>query len=115
MGLKEEDKAKSEDKKPSEEKKRSTEIETVAKQENTTGCCQGAAGFSCCQNASSDVNGEVGDMNEKKAPDEPVKKRSVCLPAWMGKWEQSDILMAAALVGAVATVAVAYSVYRRSA
>lgn len=115
MGVKEEDKAKSEGKKPSEEKKRSTEIETVAKQENTTGCCQGAAGFSCCQNASSDANGEVGDMNEKKTSDEPVRKRSVCLPSWMGKWEQSDILMAAALVGAVATVAVAYSVFRRSA
>lgn len=32
----------------------------------------------------------------------------------MGKWEQSDVLTAVGVVAAVATVAVAYSFYKRS-
>ena len=36
------------------------------------------------------------------------------LSSWMGNLEERDVLAAAALVGAVATIAVAYSFYRRS-
>ncbi|KAM1009347.1 hypothetical protein ACFX15_044089 [Malus domestica] len=36
------------------------------------------------------------------------------LSSLIGNWEQSDVLAAAAMVGAVATVAVAYSFYIRS-
>ncbi|KAM1111937.1 hypothetical protein ACFX2I_044873 [Malus domestica] len=36
------------------------------------------------------------------------------LSSLIGNWEQSDVLAAAAMVGAVVTVAVAYSFYRRS-
>jgi (2Fe-2S) ferredoxin len=60
-------------------------------------CCQGANGVSCCSS-------EVKETAEVKG-----KKGLV-----MGKWEQSDVLTAVGVVAAVATVAVAYSFYKRS-
>ncbi|XP_021728586.1 uncharacterized protein LOC110695668 [Chenopodium quinoa] len=92
-----------------EEKSQETEVK-----ESTTGCCQGTNAVSCCRDGSV-ANGEVAEVSPKKASDEPCKKGTVCLPAWAGKWEQSDLLMVGAVVGAVATVAVAYSIFRRSA
>ncbi|KAK9705014.1 hypothetical protein RND81_07G027100 [Saponaria officinalis] len=77
--------------------------------ETITGCCQGANAVSCCRDGS-EINGEV----EKKTLVKPSEKCTVCLPGWMGKWEQSDVLVAAGVIGAVATVAVAYSVFKRS-
>ncbi|KAK6267290.1 hypothetical protein QUC31_018127 [Theobroma cacao] len=79
--------------------------------ENVGGCCQGANGFTCCMNASSEVS-------ERKQSEETIEehgKTGVCrLTRWVESWEQRDVLTAAAVVGAVATVAVAYSYYRRS-
>lgn len=120
-GLTNEGVAKPEEKTPSKEieteKKPSKEIETEAKQESTTSCCQGAGAVSCCREPSSAVNGEVEEAGEEKKTSDggPHKKCAITLPACMGKWEQSDVLMAAGIVGAVATVAVAYTIFRRSA
>jgi len=74
------------------------------KKENSASCCQGANGFSCCRDGTKD---EVTIETQGK-------KGLGGFPTWMGKWEQSDVLSAAAVVGAVATIAVAYSLYRRS-
>ncbi|CAI9763178.1 unnamed protein product [Fraxinus pennsylvanica] len=63
-------------------------------------CCQGANGFSCCR-----------DENFKE---KPVKKGSGGLSCRTGKWDQHEILTAVVVGGAVATIAVAYGLYRRS-
>ncbi|XP_058188169.1 altered inheritance of mitochondria protein 32-like [Rhododendron vialii] len=68
-------------------------------------CCQGANGVSCCQDGSSEAK-ETAEVKGKKE----LGKCS----GWMGKWEQSEVLTAVGVVGAVATIAVAYSFYRRS-
>lgn len=65
--------------------------------ENTGGCCQGANGFSCCR-------------DESSGP----KKSTFNVNFFTKKWEQHEMFTAAAVVGAVATVAVAYSLYKRS-
>lgn len=84
--------------------KKQEKLEEINIQENkddSGGCCQGANGFSCCR-------AESPEASEQK-------KKGLCrLSSWIGLLEQSDILAAAAVVGAVATVAVAYSLYRRS-
>ncbi|KAI8533613.1 hypothetical protein RHMOL_Rhmol10G0023200 [Rhododendron molle] len=66
-------------------------------------CCQGANGVSCCQDGSSEAK-ETAEVKGKKG----LGKCS----SWMGKWEQSEVLTAVGVVGAVATIAVAYSFYR---
>ncbi|KAI3665984.1 hypothetical protein L6452_44622 [Arctium lappa] len=73
--------------------------------ENGGGCCQGANGFSCCR----DEKSETGTETEKE-----VKKPTGKLDFLTKKWEQREVFTAAALVGAVVTVAVAYSFYKRS-
>ncbi|XWS44122.1 hypothetical protein CRYUN_Cryun15aG0017600 [Craigia yunnanensis] len=79
--------------------------------ENVGGCCQGADGFTCCMTASSEVS-------ESKKSEETVEVRGKAglgkLTSWIESWEQCDVLTAAAVVGGVATIAVAYSYYRRS-
>ncbi|GAB4848077.1 hypothetical protein Ancab_002739 [Ancistrocladus abbreviatus] len=82
--------------------------------ESVSSCCQGANGVSCCRDASPAVNGDVGDLKLKDTA-EHGKRGHGSVVAWPGKWDQRDVLMAAAAVGAVATVAVAYSFYRRAA
>ncbi|KAK8982844.1 hypothetical protein V6N11_060164 [Hibiscus sabdariffa] len=85
------------------------EESTVEKtRENVGVCCQGANGFSCCMTASSEVS-ETQKIDET----EVCGKRELC-GSWVKSWEQRDVLTAAAVVGAVATVALAYSYYRRS-
>ncbi|KAL9229313.1 hypothetical protein vseg_004795 [Gypsophila vaccaria] len=81
--------------------------------ENNSGCCQGTNGVSCFRDGP-EINGEVGEVTPNKTSEKPSEKCSVCLPAWMGKWEQSDVLVAAGVIGAVATVAVAYSIFKKS-
>ncbi|GMI86888.1 hypothetical protein like AT5G40510 [Hibiscus trionum] len=85
------------------------EESTVEKsRENVGGCCQGANGFSCCMTASSEVS------ETKKIEEAEVRGKRGLLGLWVKSWEQRDVVTAAAVVGAVATVAVAYSYYRRS-
>ncbi|KAB2034140.1 hypothetical protein E1A91_D04G066000v1 [Gossypium mustelinum] len=87
------------------------EESTVQKtRENLGGCCQGANGSSCCMTASS----EVSETKKTEETTEAHGKKGLCgLTSWVGSWEQRDVLTAAAVVGAVATVAVAYSYYRK--
>ncbi|KAL3833121.1 hypothetical protein ACJIZ3_007857 [Penstemon smallii] len=68
-----------------------------------SGCCQGATpnGFSCCRDE---------NVNKKPINKGPGGKFS----CWMGKLEQHQVLTTVAVVSAVATVAVAYSLYRRA-
>ncbi|KAJ0753338.1 putative thioredoxin-like ferredoxin, Thioredoxin-like superfamily [Helianthus annuus] len=74
---------------------------TKDEKENTGGCCQGANGFSCCR---------VDNSEAKK----DGKKSTYKFDFFTRKWEQHEIYTAAAVVGAVATVAVAYSLYKRT-
>lgn len=69
-------------------------------QESISSCCQGANGVSCCG------GGNFEEKNEQKGAGK--------LSNWIGKWEQRDILTTIAVVGGVATVAVAFAYYRRS-
>ncbi|KAH0923806.1 hypothetical protein HID58_023824 [Brassica napus] len=69
----------------------------VEKKGFTGGCCQGANGVSCCQ---------------EQTP-EPVKKEG-SVKNWFRSIEKEELLLGAAAVGAVATIAVAYSIYRKS-
>ncbi|KAK9108207.1 hypothetical protein Syun_024218 [Stephania yunnanensis] len=76
----------------------------------TVSCCQGANGVSCCRDGN--IESSTGST-EKKQTDHS----GLCgsgLATWMGKLEQTDVLAAAAVIGAVASVAVAYSYYKRS-
>lgn len=84
---------------------------TEEKESVDAGCCQGGTtGFSCCREVSSEDK-----PKEISSEEESTSKGSICnLSCWVGKWEQRDLLTAAAVVGAVVTVSVAYSVYRRS-
>jgi (2Fe-2S) ferredoxin len=74
------------------------ESQTVEKKQFTGGCCQGANGVSCCQ---------------EQTP-EPVKKERSVKRSWFRSIEKEEIFLGAAIVGAIATIAVAYSTYRRS-
>lgn len=98
------------DVKKSKKKKKHEENSTESNKDNVAGCCQVGNGFTCCKEQSS--VGEEKKLKETIAVNE--KKGLGKLSCWIGSWEQSDVLTAAAVVGAVATVAVAYSFYRRS-
>jgi hypothetical protein len=84
------------------------------KKENFAGCCQGANGITCCRDGSVEQSSKIEDKKLKdnvefSGIEGPLGK----LSSWIG-WEQSEVLTAAAVVGAAATVAVVYSYYRRS-
>ncbi|KAD4887876.1 hypothetical protein R6Q59_035030 [Mikania micrantha] len=68
--------------------------------ENTRGCCQVANEFPCCR-----------DDNLAAKKD---RKKTCMFGLFSAKWEQHEIFTAAAVIGGVATVAVAYSFYKRS-
>lgn len=86
-------------------KKHKESSDQSKKEENVASCCQGANGFSCCRD---------GSLEEKSESEVHGKKGMGKLSSLIGTWEQGDVLAAVAVVGAVATVAVAYSLYRRS-
>lgn len=73
----------------------SNDKETI---QNTGGCCKGANGLSCCQDETPGVK----------------KSSFKNLNLFTKKWEQHEMFTAAAIVGALATVAVGYSLYKRS-
>ncbi|KAJ0629948.1 putative thioredoxin-like ferredoxin [Helianthus annuus] len=81
-----------------EEKDREKEKE----KENNGGCCQGANGFSCCRDETPETETEK-EVNKVLGAFNTLRK----------KWEKHDVVTVAAVVGAVVTVAVAYSFYRR--
>ncbi|PRQ54038.1 putative thioredoxin-like ferredoxin [Rosa chinensis] len=86
--------------------------------DNFAGCCQGANGVSCCRDGNLEQNSGIEEKKQKETTEASSGKKDAVgckLTSYMGKWEQSDILAAVAVVGAVATVGVAvYSFYRRS-
>ncbi|PPE00049.1 hypothetical protein GOBAR_DD02941 [Gossypium barbadense] len=87
------------------------ETTTQKTKENVDGCCQGANGFTCCMTASLEAN----EKEKSEEPREVCGKTGMCkLTSWVESWEQHHVLTAAAVVGVVATIAVAYSHYRRS-
>ncbi|KAI3452480.1 hypothetical protein Pfo_009144 [Paulownia fortunei] len=68
--------------------------------DRVSSCCQGAIGFSCCR--------------DENVEQKPVKKGLGGFSCWIGKWEQRHVLTTVAVVGAVATVVVAYGFCRRA-
>ncbi|KAM2583729.1 hypothetical protein TB2_044804 [Malus domestica] len=75
----------------------------IQKNENFSGCCKGL------------INGGSEEKKLKETRELCARKDALGkLPSLIGNWEQSDVLAAAAVVGAMATVTVAYSFYRRS-
>ncbi|KAJ8774960.1 hypothetical protein K2173_019964 [Erythroxylum novogranatense] len=87
------------------------ERNTEVNKDNKGACCQGVTGFSCCKDESLEVRKEK-KLNEKT--EVCGKKGLGKLSSWIGSLEQGDVLAACAVVGAVGTVAVAYSLYKRS-
>lgn len=85
-----------------------------SKVEPVASCCQGSNGFTCCRDESSGKSSSIEEKPKEISNDEQVPTIASKFSCWTGKWEQSEILTAVAVVGAVATVAVAYSIYRRS-
>ncbi|CAN6702774.1 unnamed protein product [Malus baccata var. baccata] len=89
----------------------------IENNENFSGYCQGAnnEGFTYCKKESLEEDGGSEDKKLKETIESCVRKDALRkLSSLIGNWEQSDVLAAAAVVGAVATVVVAYSFYRRS-
>ncbi|XP_068334340.1 uncharacterized protein [Pyrus communis] len=85
--------------------------------ENFSGCCQCANsdGFTCYKEVSLEENGGSEEKKLKETTEACARMDSLGkLSSLIRNWEQSDVLAAAAVVGAVAIVAVAYSFYRRS-
>ncbi|TMW90894.1 hypothetical protein EJD97_015090 [Solanum chilense] len=78
---------------PTVDNKGNAPVETASQ-----GCCQGAAGFSCCR----DVNVEGKE----------VEKGQGRLPSCFRKWDKPEVYTAIGVVGAVAVVAVAYGFYK---
>ncbi|KAL3344689.1 hypothetical protein AABB24_023903 [Solanum stoloniferum] len=77
------------------EQKGNAPVETASQ-----GCCQGAAGFSCCRDAN--------------AEGKEVEKGQGRLPSCFRKWDKPEVYTAIGVVGAVAVVAVAYGFYKKS-
>nr|XP_043607753.1 altered inheritance of mitochondria protein 32-like isoform X1 [Erigeron canadensis] len=74
---------------------------TKEETENGGGCCQGTAnGFSCCR-------------DEMSGTEKEVKKEFSKLNIFTRKWEKHEVLTTAAVIGAVVTIGVAYSFYKR--
>jgi len=76
------------------------EISSEEKKENVSSCCQGANGVSCCRDGSLEQKQETKGLES--------------LLSWGQKLEQREVLTAVAVAGAVVTVAVAFSFYRKS-
>lgn len=70
------------------------------KAQRSASCCQGANGFSCCRD----------DSTEQKQED----KNKGGLSCWTSKLEQRHVLTTVAIAGAVASIALAYAFYKRA-
>lgn len=83
------------------------------KMENGGSCCQGANGFTCCKDDKVVFDENVTE-NKPRGGSTKCANGVEKISAWMGRLEQPDILVGVAVIGAVASIAVAYSIYRRS-
>ncbi|KAL5972436.1 hypothetical protein ACLOJK_041691 [Asimina triloba] len=141
MGLSEEDQKKAQELrlqlsgKTSGERdgKEFTQAIHVNRSENKTqvdavGCCQGAGTSSCCQAPILDEkilsNGINEDevkilerKSEKKSKSSSAKgsctRKACAMPTWFESWEREDTYAIVAVVAAAASVAIAYSCYKR--
>ncbi|CAN6574854.1 unnamed protein product [Malus baccata var. baccata] len=89
----------------------------IENNENFSGYCQGANsdGFTCCEEVSLEENGGSEEKKPKETRKSCARKDALRkLSSLIGNWEQSDVLAATVVVGAVATVVVAYNFYKRS-
>ncbi|GLJ18389.1 hypothetical protein SUGI_0325670 [Cryptomeria japonica] len=89
------------------------------------GCCQGGNASNCCQNFTPEVNVRSDEL-DLKATSKSVEytkeninatRSSNCwrgVSKWFETWDREDTFAALAVMGAVASVAVAYSFYRKS-
>ncbi|KAB2613986.1 hypothetical protein D8674_036302 [Pyrus ussuriensis x Pyrus communis] len=88
----------------------------IENSENFSGCCQGANSdvFTCCKEVSLEENNGSEEKKTRETTELCARKDSLGkLSSLIRSWEQSDVLTVVAVVGAVATVAVAYSFYRK--
>ncbi|CAN6702598.1 unnamed protein product [Malus baccata var. baccata] len=88
----------------------------IENNENFSGCCQSANndGFTCCEEVSLEENGGSEEKKSKETKESCARKDALRkLSSLIGKWEQSDVLAATVVVGAMATVVVAYNFYKR--
>eukprot|EP01018_Ginkgo_biloba_P024541 Gb_04765 [translate_table: standard] len=94
-------------------------------QNEEAGCCQGSSGFNCCQSFSQEENVQVDDLDIKltdKSVEEAkenskhtfLSKGRGGVSMWFEAWEREDTFAALAVIGALASVAVAYNIYRKS-
>ncbi|ERN19217.1 hypothetical protein AMTRI_Chr10g232300 [Amborella trichopoda] len=96
--------------------------------EPVVGCCQGeGSGSSCCQDVGQEEQPkdlkaeEVGPTKVKANGAGPTKvkakgacSRKICvMPSWFESWEREDTYAVLAVIGAAASVALAYQCYRR--
>ncbi|XP_077227735.1 altered inheritance of mitochondria protein 32-like [Tasmannia lanceolata] len=79
---------------------------------SSSSCCQVANGFTCCKDEKVEGNKAMNGIEGKMCGSERDAGR---LKSWFKTWEQGDTLVALSVIGAVAaSVAVAYTVYKRS-
>ncbi|KAM1656530.1 hypothetical protein ACFXTN_040956 [Malus domestica] len=72
-------------------------------------------GFTCCEEVSLEENSGTEEKKPKEIGESCARNDALGkLSSLIGNWEKSDVLTAAVVVGAVATLVVAYSFYRRS-
>ncbi|XP_071702180.1 altered inheritance of mitochondria protein 32-like [Rutidosis leptorrhynchoides] len=77
-----------------------TQATSPKEEKENGGCCQGVNGFSCCRDETPETENE--------------KKEAISILDFITKkWEKHEIYTVSAVVGAVVTVAVAYSFYKR--
>ncbi|KAF9608959.1 hypothetical protein IFM89_012136 [Coptis chinensis] len=101
-------------------------------QVEVAGCCQGIANTICCQNSVSAEEVENNNVVDRKEPlaaagrntsgkqiNRTIKGRGACtrkvcaMPTWFESWEREDTYAALSVVGAIVSVAIAYSSYKQ--
>ncbi|KAL5699968.1 hypothetical protein ACHQM5_025477 [Ranunculus cassubicifolius] len=103
--------------------------EMNVKQVDAKGCCQGNGNgkFTCCQSLVAMEKAEetkhIVINNKKEAKSKTRGKQSVgagvcskkvcAMPTWFESWEREDTYAAVAVIGAIASVAIAYNSYKR--
>ncbi|KAK1438814.1 hypothetical protein QVD17_04625 [Tagetes erecta] len=82
----------------------------IQDKENNGGCCQGANGFSCCRDETPSTETETETQTE---PEKEVNNAISKFNILTAEWTNYEVFTAAAVIGAVITITVAYSFYKR--
>merc|ERR1711915_41208 len=94
-------------------------------QNEVASCCQGSSATNCCQNSTLEENVQCDELDMKltnkniegSMESHPTRSSKGCwgrVSMWFETWEREDTYATLAVIGAVASVAIAYNVYRRS-